>query len=153
MESDKYVCVRESGAQSQVVIVDMASPMAPARRQITADSAIMCPDKKVIALKATAPGVAGDALQVFNLDTKTKLKAHQMPESVEFWKWTSATQLGLVTSSSVYHWDVTTAVDAPPVKVFDRTPNLSGAQIISYRVSADGKWCVLIGITPGLPER
>lgn len=46
-----------------------------------------------------------------------------------------------------------TAVDAPPVKVFDRTPNLAGAQIISYRVSADGKWCVLIGITPGLPER
>lgn len=46
-----------------------------------------------------------------------------------------------------------TAVDAPPVKVFDRTPNLAGAQIISYRVSGDGKWCVLIGITPGLPER
>jgi hypothetical protein len=46
-----------------------------------------------------------------------------------------------------------TAVDAPPVKVFDRTPNLTGAQIISYRVSGDGKWCVLIGITPGLPER
>ncbi|KAI8476142.1 MAG: vesicle coat protein clathrin, heavy chain [Monoraphidium minutum] len=153
MESDKYICVRESGAANQVVIVDMASPMSPARRQITADSAIMCPDKKVIALKAQTPGVAGDALQVFNLDTKTKLKAHQMPESVEFWKWTSATQLGLVTATSVYHWDITTAVDAPPVKVFDRTPNLAGAQIISYRVSGDGKWCVLIGITPGLPER
>lgn len=46
-----------------------------------------------------------------------------------------------------------TAVDAPPVKVFDRTPNLAGAQIISYRASGDGKWCVLIGITPGAPER
>jgi clathrin heavy chain len=45
------------------------------------------------------------------------------------------------------------AVDAPPVKVFDRTPNLAGAQIISYRTSPDGKWCVLIGITPGAPER
>lgn len=42
---------------------------------------------------------------------------------------------------------------ADPVKVFDRTPNLSGAQIISYRVSADGKWCVLIGIAAGAPER
>jgi len=107
MESDKYICVRESGAQNQVVIVDMASPMSPSRRQITADSAIMCPDKKVIALKATTPGVAGDALQVFNLDTKSKLKAYQMPENVEFWKWTSSTQLGLVTTSSVYHWDIT----------------------------------------------
>ena len=107
MESDKFICVRESGAANQVVIVDMAAPMTPARRQITADSAIMCPDKKVIALKAATPGVAGDALQVFNLDTKQKLKAHQMPEGVEFWKWTSPTQLGLVTGSSVYHWDIT----------------------------------------------
>jgi clathrin heavy chain len=40
-----------------------------------------------------------------------------------------------------------------PVKVFDRTPNLSGAQIISYRTSPDAKWCVLIGITQGPPER
>jgi hypothetical protein len=43
---------------------------------------------------------------VFNLDTKTKLKAHQMPEPVEFWKWVSPTMLGLVTATSVYHWDV-----------------------------------------------
>ena len=40
-----------------------------------------------------------------------------------------------------------------PVKVFDRTPNLQGAQIISYRVSPDDKWSVLIGITAGAPER
>jgi clathrin heavy chain len=44
-------------------------------------------------------------------------------------------------------------VDAPPTKIFDRTPNLQGAQIISYRTSPDGKWCVLIGILPGAPER
>jgi clathrin heavy chain len=37
--------------------------------------------------------------------------------------------------------------------VFDRTPNLAGAQVISYRTSPDGKWCVLIGITQGPPER
>ena len=40
-----------------------------------------------------------------------------------------------------------------PVKVFDRTPNLQGAQIISYRVSNDKKWSVLIGIAPGVAER
>ncbi len=39
------------------------------------------------------------------------------------------------------------------MKVFDRTPNLQGAQIISYRVSPDSKWSVLIGITAGAPER
>lgn len=78
MESEKYVCIRETGATNQVVIVDMASPLSPSRRQITADSALMCPDKKVIALKAATPGTPGDALQVFNLDTKTKLRAHQV---------------------------------------------------------------------------
>lgn len=40
-----------------------------------------------------------------------------------------------------------------PVKIFDRTANLAGAQVISYRVSPDAKWCVLVGIMPGAPER
>lgn len=151
MESEKYICVRETGAQNTVVIIDMATPMSPARRQITADSALMCPDKKVIALKATTQGQAGDSLQVFNLDTKQKLKAFQMPETVEFWKWLTPTKIGLVTNSSVYHWDVEGSAD--PVKIFDRTPNLQGAQIINYRISPDAKWCVLIGITAGAPER
>jgi clathrin heavy chain len=84
----------------------MANPQAPTRRQISADFAIMCPDRNVIALKAVAPGTPGDNVQVFNLDTKVKIKAFQMPESVEFWKWTSPTRLGLVTATAVYHWEV-----------------------------------------------
>lgn len=154
-ESEKFITVREqgtAGAQNTVVIIDMANPQNPIRRQISADSALMCLDKKVIALRAGVAGTPGDNLQVFNLDTKTKLKAYQMPESVEFWKWITPSMIGLVTSSAVYHWDIEGAADAP-AKVFDRTPNLSGAQIISYRASADLKWSVLIGITAGAPER
>jgi clathrin heavy chain len=113
-ESEKFITVREQaaagapagGAQNTVVIIDMTSPLNPTRRQISADSALMCLDKKVIALKASAVGTVGDNLQVFNLDSKTKLKAHQMPEPVEFWKWISPTMLGLVTATSVYHWDI-----------------------------------------------
>mmetsp|Transcript_18521 Transcript_18521/g.52003 ORF Transcript_18521/g.52003 Transcript_18521/m.52003 type:complete len:1694 (+) Transcript_18521:108-5189(+) len=153
-ESERYVTVREQGeAGNTVVIIDMANPMAPTRRQISADSALMCIDKKVIALKAVTPGTAGDNLQVFNLDTKTKLKAYQMPETVEYWKWINPNMLGLVTAGAVYHWSIEGAPDAPPVKVFERTPNLAGAQIISYRTTADLKWSVLIGITAGAPER
>lgn len=52
MESDKYICVREKvGEQAQVVIVDMADANNPTRRPISADSAIMNPASKVIALK------------------------------------------------------------------------------------------------------
>ena len=52
MESDKYICVREKvGETAQVVIVDLADATNPTRRPISADSAIMNPASKVIALK------------------------------------------------------------------------------------------------------
>jgi clathrin heavy chain len=52
MESDKYICVREKvGEAAQVVIIDMNDLTNPIRRPITADSAIMHPSSKVIALK------------------------------------------------------------------------------------------------------
>lgn len=52
MESDKFICVREKvGDTAQVVIIDMNDSSNPIRRPITADSAIMNPASKVIALK------------------------------------------------------------------------------------------------------
>lgn len=52
MESDKYICVREEvNGQVQVVIIDMTNPADIQRRPISADSAIMNPVSKVIALK------------------------------------------------------------------------------------------------------
>ena len=52
MESDKFICVREKvGETNQVVIIDMSDPTNPIRRPISADSAIMNPASKVIALK------------------------------------------------------------------------------------------------------
>ena len=54
MESDKYICVREKVAeQAQVVIIDMADSANPIRRPISAESAIMNPASKVIALKGS----------------------------------------------------------------------------------------------------
>lgn len=55
MESDKFICIREKvGDQNQVVIVDMSDPTNPIRRPISADSAIMNPASKVIALKGNS---------------------------------------------------------------------------------------------------
>ncbi|RRT60332.1 hypothetical protein B296_00030904, partial [Ensete ventricosum] len=51
MESDKYICVRETAPQNSLVIIDMSMPMQPLRRPITADSALMNPDAKILALK------------------------------------------------------------------------------------------------------
>jgi clathrin heavy chain len=52
MESDKFICVREKVNDTAfVIIIDMADPNNPIKRPITADSAIMNPTSKVIALK------------------------------------------------------------------------------------------------------
>ena len=49
----------------------------------------MNPVSKVIALKATVQGTTQDHLQIFNIELKSKMKSHQMPESVVFWRWLS----------------------------------------------------------------
>ncbi len=74
--------------------------------------------RQIIALKA------GRTLQIFDLEQKAKLKSTTMGEDVTFWKWTSESTLGLVTETSVYHWDITNAAQDAPVKAFDRNANL-----------------------------
>jgi clathrin heavy chain len=77
-------------------------------------------NKQVIALKAQSR-----TLQIFDLDNKQKLKSTVVNEDVVFWKWFSERSLGLVTDSSVYHWDVFDANQPSPVKVFDRNANIA----------------------------
>ncbi|GAA5870209.1 hypothetical protein JCM8547_006917 [Rhodosporidiobolus lusitaniae] len=149
LESDRFVCVREevNGAK-QVVIIDMQDPNNIVRRPISAESAIMHLDEKVIALRAQRQ------LQIFDIDRKQKVKAHLMHDDVTFWKWISPTTLGIVTETAVYHWTCfapSSAPDTPtqdaPVKVFDRHASLAGNQIINYRTTPDEKWLVLVGIS------
>ncbi len=65
MESDRFICVREKvGEQSQVVIIDMNDPNNVIRRPITADSAIMNPISKIIALKGGLETLSGGTLVV-----------------------------------------------------------------------------------------
>lgn len=140
MESDKFICIREKvGETAQVVIIDMNDTANPIRRPISADSAIMNPTSKVIALKA------GKTLQIFNIEMKSKMKAHTMTEEVIFWKWISVNVIGLVTDQACYHWAM--EGDSQPQKVFDRHSNLAGCQIINYRTDAKQQWLLLVGIS------
>ncbi|KAL9713749.1 Clathrin heavy chain [Leucoagaricus gongylophorus] len=141
LESDRFICVRERiNERDQVVIVDLADANNVLRRPIGADSAIMHPTQKILALKA------GRTLQIFNIETKQKVKSHVMNEDIAFWKWVSDSTIGMVTDTAVYHWSITDQT-SPPQKVFDRHPTLQGSQIINYRVTPDEKWLVLIGIS------
>ncbi|XP_030624579.1 clathrin heavy chain 1 [Chanos chanos] len=141
MESDRFICIREKvGEQNQVVIIDLSDPANPIRRPITADSAIMNPASKVIALKDAAR-----TLQIFNMEMKSKVKAHTMTDEVMFWKWISVNTVALVTDTAVYHWSM--EGDSQPVKMFDRHASLAGSQIINYRTDEQQKWLLLIGIS------
>ncbi|XP_054097659.2 clathrin heavy chain 2 isoform X3 [Callithrix jacchus] len=140
MESDKFICVREKvGEQAQVVIIDTSDPMALIRRPVSAESAIVNPASKVVALKA------GKTLQIFNIEMKSKMKAHTMAEEVIFWKWVSVNAVALVTETAVYHWSM--EGDSQPIKMFDRHTSLAGCQVINYRTDEYQKWLLLIGIS------
>jgi len=49
---------------------------------------------------------AQKTLQIFNIEMKSKMKAHTMTEDVTFWKWISLNTLALVTETSVFHWSM-----------------------------------------------
>lgn len=123
LESDQYLCVRQKiddNSQPEVIIFELAKGNNVIRRPIKADSAILHWNKLIIALKAQSR-----TLQVFDLESKTKVKSCTMSEDVVFWKWISESTLGLVTDTSVYHWDITDPSQVQPSKVFDRQANLA----------------------------
>ena len=136
LQSHKYVSVREEGKNS-VAIVDTASKNI-LRLPVAVDSAIMNPVSKVVALRA------GNNLQIYNLEMKSKMKTTVMDATVLFWKWLDMKTIAIVTESAVFHWSMDG--DANPTKVFDRAAYDGPVQIINYRASADQKWLLLGGI-------
>lgn len=139
------MCIREKkdeASQPEVVIVELKNGNNVTRRPIKADSAIMHWNRQIIALKAQSR-----TLQIFDLEQKKKLKSCTMNDDVQFWTWVSESTLGLVTTTSVFHWDVYDDAQESPVKVFERNANLNGCQIINYRVNDGGKWMVVVGIS------
>ncbi|KAL3090143.1 hypothetical protein niasHS_006595 [Heterodera schachtii] len=140
MESDKYIVVRETvGDTAQVVIVDVANPTDVTRRPVSAETALMNPVSKILALKS------GKTLQIFDLELKAKVKTHVANEEVVFWKWINAETIGIVTDTFVYHWAL--QGDSAPVKMFERHTTLANVTILNYRSDHEGKFLLLLGIS------
>ena len=100
----------------------------------------MHPEGKLLVL------YAANAVQIYDVETKEKQQDTMLPEPAVFLKWIDDKTLGVVTGRAVFHW---TLGEAAPVKKFDRHPTLAQSQIINYKASADGKWCLLNGIAGG----
>ena len=80
------------------------------------------------------------------MSAASKLVTCTLNEKSVFWRWISLTKLAIVGTASVYHLDITLGPSAQPVKIFDRLPQMSACQIMSYDVDATEKWCYLIGL-------
>ncbi|KAK6460812.1 hypothetical protein DFJ63DRAFT_320950 [Scheffersomyces coipomensis] len=142
LESDHYVCIRESGANGNTVaIVDLKNNNEITRKTMAADNAIMHPDQFVISLRAN-----GTTLQIFNLGSKQRLKAFTLDEPVVFWKWLNNTHLGLVTGSAIYYWNVFDNTADGPIRLSERHHSLNNAQIINFVAEPDLNWFAINGI-------
>jgi clathrin heavy chain len=138
MESDRWIVSVEP---TQLTLVDLQNQAQVTRRPMTAEAVVMNPSSNILALRS------GKIIQMFNLDTKAKLKSHEM-EGIVFWKWTGANNLALVTATAVFHWS--TEGTSAPVQMFTRHQNVGpNTQIINYQVSPDEKWYLLGGISAG----
>ncbi|XP_078000561.1 clathrin heavy chain 1-like [Glandiceps talaboti] len=139
MDSDKFICVREKvGQKAQVSVINVYDPQNVLRRSISADSAIMNPTSTIIALRA------GKILQIFNLETNTKIKACSM-DDVAYWTWISDSTIAIVTNQSVYHWTIEGT--SQPIKLFDRDASLNNHVVIKYETDRAHNWTVMTGIT------
>ena len=76
-------------------MVDLQNGAQVTQRPIQAEAAVMNPTQNILALRI------GTTVQILNLDAKAKVKAHQIPEPLVYWKWTSAANLALVTATAV----------------------------------------------------
>eukprot|EP01061_Rhynchopus_euleeides_P041560 TRINITY_DN72735_c0_g1_i1.p1 TRINITY_DN72735_c0_g1~~TRINITY_DN72735_c0_g1_i1.p1 ORF type:complete len:1707 (+),score=915.97 TRINITY_DN72735_c0_g1_i1:88-5208(+) len=140
MESDKYICIRDStNDQHSIVIVDVGSEarVKPSERHKMAatDSAIMNPTAKVLALRS------GQDIQIFNLEMRSRMSTTHMEEPVVFMKWISPKKIALVTTTAVYHWSMEGGQE--PVKMFARE---GSCQVLNYRTDEEHQWLLLIGI-------
>ena len=141
MESDKYITIRQ--ASGNLTMIDMSNAGGePERMPMKAEAVIMNPATKVLALSAKVG--TKTTLQIFDMQAKSKLKAHEFPDDVTLWKWIDAKTIGIVTASAVFHWSMEGSSD--PVKMFDKHASLGGCQILGYKASPDTKWLVLNGI-------
>lgn len=142
LQSDHYICVRESGPQGNTVaIVDLWNNNEVTRKNMSADNAIIHPEQLIISLRAN-----GTTLQIFNLTTKQRLKSYIMEQPVIYWKWLNNDLLGLVTPTSIYVWSVFDGTSNGPVKLTDRHHSLSNCQIINFVTESQLNWFAITGI-------
>ena len=109
---------------------------------MTASGILMHRTETIIVLRAKQ-GLKS-IVQVFNLETKTKVKEAEVQEHIRLWKWITDSALAIVGKNSVYHLDIHSAEG--PKQIFELGPEFAACdKILDYGYEADLQYCFLIG--------
>ena len=149
-ESDKYICAKEIDQQgnASVVTCDLTKNMEVSKRNMAkAEAVMMHPTQNIMALRANN-GQNGVIIQVFNLDTKSKLKDIVLNHDVTYWTWLDERTIGLVSSTSVYTLFIS-EMNSPAKKIFDRQGGLAQNNVFVLKLVCDShnSWFALSAIS------
>ena len=150
-ESDRYICAKEVDQQgnASVVTCDLTKNMEVSKRNMAkAEAVMMHPTQNIMALRANN-GQNGVIIQVFNLDTKSKLKDIVLNHDVTYWTWLDERTIGLVSSTSVYTLLFISEMNSPAKKIFDRQGGLAQNNVFVLKLVCDShnSWFALSAIS------
>jgi len=149
-ESDRYICAKEVDQQgnASVVTCDLTKNMEVSKRNMAkAEAVMMHPTQNIMALRANN-GQNGEIIQVFNLDTKSKLKDIVLNHDVTYWTWLDERTIGLASSTSVYALLIS-EMNSPAKKIFDRQGGLAQNNVFVLKLVCDShnSWFALSAIS------
>ena len=149
-ESDRYICAKEVDQQgnASVVTCDLTKNMEVSKRNMAkAEAVMMHPTQNIMALRANN-GQNGVIIQVFNLDTKSKLKDIVLNHDVTYWTWLDERTIGLVSSTSAYALLIS-EMNSPAKKIFDRQGGLAQNNVFVLKLVRDShnSWFALSAIS------
>ena len=137
-ESDKYICAKEVDPQgnASVIVCDLMKNMEISKRKMAmADGVMMHPTQNIMAVRAKN-GQNNIMIQVYNLDTKQKLKDINLNYEITFWKWLNQKTIGLVSPTSVFTLDIS-EMNSPARKVFDRQGGIAANNVFVMNLTCD----------------
>ena len=142
IQSNRYVCIRDAIEHAKLVVVDLADIKNVIYMNVSVDEAIMHLNKKIIAIKVKR------MLQIVDLNENRKLKEFEFVDGeFLFWKWINYKALAIISSTSIYHWNLFDSINNDrPIKQFDLDPRLGGYRIVNYLVSPNEKCFVIVGM-------
>ena len=148
-ESDKYICAKETDPQGQtsVIVCDLTKNMEISKRKMAmADGVMMHPTQNIMAVRAKNQN--NIMIQVYNLDTRQKLKDINLNYEITFWKWLNQKTIGLVSPTSVFTLDIS-EMNSPARKVFDRQGGIAGNNVFVMNLTCDSnnQWYALSAIS------